>query len=409
MRQAPSGISFSDLVKSAERLVDTIPHRDDLSRLVLELSAAITNELGARLGVTGGRVYERVEGGGAYGLVDSFGRASSPEDPPLLLRDYPPVETCCLEGVVYMESDDPSLDRELENALGVGRFAAIEVDGEEFLLAFDLDEEQDREGSLLSLGILRYAINQKIRRERMDDVLRQARDIQSSILPRRVPAYGSFDVAGRNDPLETVGGDFYDFIPISDKILGVAIADVCGHGLPAALQVRDIYVGMRMGLGRDYKIVRTVERLNGIIHQSILTSRFVSMFYGELELNGNFLYVNAGHPPPFHLSAAGEVSFLESGGVVLGPVPDATYERGFVALSPGDLLVLYTDGIVEAVGAAEEEYGVDRIVSVARRHRLGSSQEIVDSVFSDVESFSTDDQASDDRTVVVVRYPELSS
>ncbi len=89
--------------------------------------------------------------------------------------------------------------------------------------------------------------------------------------------------------MESVGGDFYDYIPITDKILGLAIADVSGHGLPAALQVRDIYMGLRMGMARDFKIVRTVERLNQIIHKSTLTSRFVSMFYGELERNGVLL------------------------------------------------------------------------------------------------------------------------
>ena len=102
-----------------------------------------------------------------------------------------------------------------------------------------------------------------------------------------------------------MGGDFYDYIPISEKILGLTIADVTGHGLPAALQVRDIYMGLRMGLGREYKIVHTMERLSSIIHRSTTTSRFVSLFYGELELNGNFLYVNAGHPHRFIIDIDG--------------------------------------------------------------------------------------------------------
>ena len=173
---------------------------------------------------------------------------------------------------------------------------------------------------LFSLGVLRYAINQKLRQERMEEVFEQARKIQASILPRRVPVYGAFELYGQSRPMEKVGGDFYDYIPITDKILGLAIADVSGHGLPAALQVRDIYMGLRMGLSRDFKIVRTVERLNTIIHKSTLTSRFVSMFYGELEPNGVFIYVNAGHPPPFHLAANGEVRFLDEGGAVLGPL-----------------------------------------------------------------------------------------
>ena len=402
----PIGSEFSDLLKRADRLVADIPRQPDLGRTVLDVAEVVTRELGVRLGVSGGRVYRRAEEGESYQIRGTFGAAHPIDNPPLVPPDYAPVATLRQDGTVYMEADDPRLDRELENALGAARFAAIEVGEGEFLIAFDLDAARERDEAVLSLAILRHSINQKIARERMDDALREARKIQQSILPRKVPAYGRFDLAGRNEPMETVGGDFFDFIPLSPKIMGIAIADVSGHGLPAALQVRDIYMGLRMGLGRDYKIVRTVERLNRIIHESILTSRFVSMFYGELEANGNFLYVNAGHPPPFHLSAGGDVTFLESGGVVLGPLADAVYERGFVLVQPGDLLVLYTDGIIEArPRGGRDEYGVDRLVEVVRRFRLKPAQEVSEAVFADVKRFTDSDAASDDRTVVVVRYP----
>jgi phosphoserine phosphatase RsbU/P len=292
--------------------------------------------------------------------------------------------------------------------LGVERFAALELGSEQYILAFDVAPGHDRDDVLLSLGILRHAINQKIRQDRMEGIFRQARKIQSSILPKRAPAYGRFDIAGRTDSMEQVGGDFFDYIPVTDKILGLAIADVSGHGLPAALQVRDIYVGLRMGTARDLKIVRTVERLNNIIHQSTLTSRFVSMFYGELELNGTFIYVNAGHPAPFHLSAAGEARFLEHGGPVLGPIADASYERGFVNLHPGDLVVLTTDGILETErrrAGAREEFGSEQVLEVTRQHRERPAAEIVAAIFDSVEKWSGGRAAKDDRTVVVVRYP----
>jgi sigma-B regulation protein RsbU (phosphoserine phosphatase) len=217
---------------------------------------------------------------------------------------------------------------------------------------------------------------------------------------------------GRSEPMETVGGDFYDYIPVTDKILGLAIADVSGHGLPAALQVRDIYMGLRMGLARDFKIVRTVERMNRIIHRSTLTSRFVSMFYGELELNGVFIYVNAGHPPPFHLAADGTVTHLEAGGPVLGPLSEASYERGFVIMKPGDMLVFYTDGILETLGRSTpadggplEEYGLERLLAVARTHPGKASQAVAEAVFADVEAWSRGAPADDDRTVMIVTYP----
>jgi sigma-B regulation protein RsbU (phosphoserine phosphatase) len=175
-------------------------------------------------------------------------------------------------------------------------------------------------------------------------------------------------------------------------------------------------MGLRMGLARDFKIVRTVERMNRIIHRSTLTSRFVSMFYGELELNGVFIYVNAGHPAPFHLSADGTMRFMEEGGPVLGPLAEATYERGFVVMKPGDLLVFYTDGIVEAAGresaaaadaepATPEEYGCDRLLATARENRTKPARAVVEAIFESVEAFTGGAPPEDDRTVVVVTYP----
>ena len=325
---------------------------------------------------------------------------------------YAPIQVVLADGAVYMEADDPRIDRNLEEKLGVVQFAAIELGNEEFILSFDLVPGCLRDDVLISLGVIRHAINQKLTEARMQGVFDEARKIQTSILPRRIPIYGGFDMFGLIRPMESVGGDFYDYIPITDKILGIAIADVSGHGLPAALQVRDVYVGLRMGMARDFKIVRTVERLNQIIHKSTLTSRFVSMFYGELEPNGVFIYVNAGHPPPFHLSAAGEVRYLEEGGAVLGPVSDATYERGFVRMNPGDALVLYTDGMIEATpddSADAMEFGVERLVEIANNMKGRSSREIAEAMMAAVATYRGDEEAQDDRTVVVITYPPTPS
>jgi hypothetical protein len=234
--------------------------------------------------------------------------------------------------------------------------------GEDYILAFNVAPGYHRDDVLFSLGILRHSLNQKLREERIQGIFREARKIQASILPKRTPGLRPFDIAGRTSPWRAWAATSTTSCPLSDKILGMAIADVSGHGLPAALQTRDIYMGLRMGLGRDFKIVRTVERLNRIIHESTLTSRFVSMFYGELERHGVFIYVNAGHPPPYYLGADGEPP-LDEGGTVLGPLADATYERGFVTMRPGDLLVLYTDGVTETRGRNAEA----RVGGVRRR------------------------------------------
>lgn len=396
-----------ELLKRVERALSKVPQDEAVEPTLIHLVEAVIASLGTELGLSGGRVYRREAGG--YRLVSAFGAASMPDDAVVLRLDYPPVEECLREGIICFAADDPRLARELEDRIEVSGFAAIAVDHERYLLSFDLMEENDRDSVLLILGIVRHGIVQRIRQERVHDVYREARRIQASILPRRTPKFADFDIAGRNDPMETVGGDYFDFIQVSPKILGLAIADVTGHGLPAALQVRDVYIGLRMGLGRDFKIVSTVERLARLIHESTLSSRFVSMVYGELEINGNFLYVNAGHPPPFRLSGEGEISLLEAGGVVMGPLPEASYERGFVRLSPGDLVVFYTDGIVEAScddATAPEEFGLERLIELVRRERHRSAAEIIERIFLALDLHCHGVRAGDDRTVMVVRYPD---
>jgi sigma-B regulation protein RsbU (phosphoserine phosphatase) len=400
-------VDYRSLFKKVETFVEEIDRHGDIAHTIHEVAQGIVTNFREELGIYGGRLYRRV--GKDYTLQATFGDAKEVPEGTLVPASYPPIEKLLEGRTVFMRRNDPDVDRSLERLLGVQEFAAIEVADGQYILAFNIVPEVAEQEVLYSLGILRHAINQKVGRERLKSIFDEAKEIQASILPTRSPDYGNYDVHGRSEPMETVGGDFFDYIPITDKILGVAVADVSGHGLPAALQVRDIYTGLRMGMARDFKIVRTVERLNGIIHQSTLTSRFVSMFYGELELNGLFIYVNAGHPPPFLLRADGSKVDLEEGGLILGPVKDATYERGFVTLRPGDLVVMYTDGITETTGlpsAAEEEYGVGRLVELVRENRHRTAKEIVDEVFTDLGRFCTGCPPQDDRTVVVLRYPE---
>jgi len=411
-KQEIDPVNYRELIRRVERAVAAIGETEDLAGMVYSLIQTAIHDFRDELGIYGGRLYQR--DGKEVVLLHTFPDAK-PLPPGLRVpRSYPPIELAEIDGVVYLEADDPSLDPELEEHLGVKEFACISVGDGAYVLAFNVAPGRQRDDILFSLGILRHAINQRLRHERLRDVFREARKIQQSILPRRVPEFGTFDVASRSDPMKGVGGDYYDYIPISDKILGLAVADVTGHGLPAALQVRDIYTGLRMGTSRDFKMVRTVERLNKIIHQSTLTSRFVSLVYGELELNGNFIYVNAGHPPPFLVRADGSWKELKEGGPVLGPLPDAAYARGFVHLDPGDMLVLYSDGIVETLGwgpgdprltGGMEEYEGERLRQVVLSHRKEGARAVVDAIFADLDEFSAGRPAGDDRTVTVVAFP----
>ncbi|MEM7584803.1 MAG: PP2C family protein-serine/threonine phosphatase [Acidobacteriota bacterium] len=408
MTSKPVVVDHRALMHRVQEIVNAVVRGDEETVTVHLAADQIISRLRDELGIWGGRLYER--DGDDYVLRATFPDAQAVEHEIRIPRTYAPIELCLMRGSIYMTADDPRVDRELEAALGVKEFAAVEVGNEQYLLGFDVEPGSDRNDVLFSLGAVRHSINQRIHHEHVDEMFRQARQIQLSILPREPPRLENFDIAGRSDSLESVGGDLYDYIPISDKILGLAIADASGHGLPAALQVRDIYVGLRMGLSRDYKIVRTLQRLNSIIHGSTLTSRFVSMFYGELERNGVLIYINAGHPPPFHLSADGKVSYLTEGGAVLGPLPDTTYDRGYVQLRPGDVLVSYTDGITETpeAGASyldQSEFGIERLLNVVREHQGQPAKEIVEAIFARVDEWSGGATPQDDRTVIVVAYP----
>jgi sigma-B regulation protein RsbU (phosphoserine phosphatase) len=364
-----------------------------------KLAHVIATNFRDELGITGGRIYE-ARGDDRFQLIDRFGVAHESVLGITVPRNYRPIELVLENGVVVMDPTDPGVDPVLEGKLGASRFAAIAAGDEDYIISFDVAPALSREDILFSLNLIRYVINQKLRAQRYESIIVEAQRIQASILPQRVPQYAGFDIWGKTVPAEIVSGDFYDFIPISDNILGVAIADGSGHGLPAALVVRDIYMGLRMATDRDFKIVRTMQKLNHIIHRSRLTTKFVSCFYGELETGGILIYSNAGHNPPFVL-ATNKVEYLRNGGPILGPTPDATYTRGFAKLDHGDLLCLYSDGIVEAHDQHDREFGLDRLLRVVKLNRTRTAQEIGQEVLARVARWGR--EGEDDRTIVIVK------
>lgn len=392
--------SRKSLFRKVEKAIQTIEKSVDVASTVASAAGAVIENFQDDLGVRGGRLYERRDH--TYEITRTFGDVKPVPSGLSVPDDYPPIENVIDNGVVVLDLNAPGVDRAFEEKIGADRFAAIAVGDDKFILSFSVDPGANDEDLLVSLGILRHAVDQKIRQERMETLLQEARQIQTSILPKRLPRFGTFDIAARSEPAEIVGGDFYDLIPMSDQIMGLAIADASGHGLPAALQVRDVYTGLRMGVARDFKIVRTVERLNRIIHESRLTSKFVSLFYGELEASGNFIYVNAGHNPPL-LVREREAVLLRQTGMVLGPSRDAAYSRGFVTMDVGDVLILYTDGIVEAGEAGEREFGLDRLKRVVVEARRATADEILSAILREVARFTRGAVAQDDRTLLVVR------
>ena len=386
--------------RKLEKTLGAIERSQDVTRMLSEALVSIVRDFHEELGIVGGRLYERK--GSRYILTHQTGKSRAPIGYKIPIH-YAPIKKLIESGYLLMRESDPGFDPRIEKVMGVRVFAAILVGAEdEYAISFTLRGKINEGRTSYALNTIRHVINLKLREQALVDLLLEAREIQISLLPKTQPKTKEFDIHGRSVPAEVVGGDLYDYIPVSEWTLGLAIADASGHGLPAALQARDVIIGLRMGMVEDLKIVKTLEKLNRVINHSALASKFVSLFYGELDVNGNFIYSNCGHPPPllYHREKFHE---LTEGGPVLGPSLGVRYMRGYVALRPGDVVVLYTDGLSEATDSADVEFGTDRIRRLVAENAGRSAADIVDRLFQAVQNYSGLTTPRDDQTVVVVK------
>ena len=240
-------------------------------------------------------------------------------------------------------------------------------------------------------------------KRRQDSDLALARSVMADLLPHDTPALDGFDISGAHRTSLAVGGDYYEFIPLGEDRWGVVIADVVGKGLPAALLVAATRASIWALVGRDLAVRTVLRQANRFFHESAQDGRYVTLFYMVLDVPARqLLYVNAGHVPPVLLRADGTVELFEDGGVPLGLFGAPRYTEGHAALGDGDVLALYTDGIVEAMDAEGEEYGRDRVIDVLRRTRESSATEISNALVQDVTRFDAG-ASRDDRTLLIIK------
>lgn len=274
------------------------------------------------------------------------------------------------------------------------------------ILFFFLDTGWQFDELDFSLNTVRAAVGARLFDARARGNVREAAEIQQSLL-EEPPDFPGFDLAARSVAADEVGGDFYDFHDFEGDMLGVAIGDASGHGLPAALLVRDVVTGLRMGIEKELKVATVFAKLNRVIHRSNLSSRFISVFYAELEADGNLVYVNAGHPPPLIFTRERDGSSLtldlSIGGTVVGPLPEVEFRRGFARLRPGEVLVMCTDGVLERRDDGGEFFGDDRLKAAVRAAIDGTAEEILERVFGEAYRFGLERAWEDDATLVVLR------
>jgi phosphoserine phosphatase RsbU/P len=259
----------------------------------------------------------------------------------------------------------------------------------------------------LEVARLTAAIGREMaQRERLNRELEIAREVQEHLFPQHLPSVPGMDYCGRCQPAREVGGDYYDFLELPEGKLGVAIGDVSGKGIGAALMMANLEASLRGQASVGHALAELMRRVNSLVYDASSASRYATFFYAEYDPRSRQLsYVNAGHNPPVILrkSAAACHTFrLETGGPVIGLLPQGCYQQGSFALKPGDLIVLFTDGVSESMNARNEEWGEDELIELAKTcHGLPAS-EVMTRILAAAEAFAAGAPQHDDITLVVL-------
>jgi sigma-B regulation protein RsbU (phosphoserine phosphatase) len=241
-----------------------------------------------------------------------------------------------------------------------------------------------------------------------------ASDVQRRLLPDAPPQTDCADFAAISVPARRIGGDYYDFVALRDRALGIALADVSGKGVAAALIMSVVQASLRIISSEgDVPLPRLVARMNQFVHRSTPASKYATFFYAQLDPHGRQLrYVNAGHNAPFLLragrqstvgSASAEIEQLSVGGTIVGMFPEMNYDEATVELAPGDVLLAFTDGVPEAHSPENEEFGEERLQVLLRQTAHLPATEISARLFDGLKDWIGEAEQYDDLTFIVMK------
>ncbi|HUI77629.1 MAG TPA: PP2C family protein-serine/threonine phosphatase [Bryobacteraceae bacterium] len=229
-------------------------------------------------------------------------------------------------------------------------------------------------------------------------------DVQQRFMQYNAPSIDTLDYCARCRQVHDLGGDCYDFLHLGDNRLAFAVGDASGKGLAAALMIANVQSSLRTAAlfsGSDTEAV--LEAVNRQVHASSSADRYATLFYGVFEAATRTLrYVNAGHNPPIVMRRDGSADWLEAGGAPVGMFADWPYEEGSVQLNKSDVILAYTDGVVEAVSPCGEEWGLEGMRRAAAQSRARSAEDLVSAIFAAMDEFSGGRQ-TDDATAVVLQ------
>ncbi len=408
--------------KRLYRTLETVASKrfDSDKELLIEVAEQLLKN--SEINITGGRIWQLDVERKAYSLMYQTGNVQR-INPDFLLEiiEYPVFDVISVERTVLANETNKVLIKKgifKYSASGIGQRSKINGKSYyKYILAVNsvsIDEDLR-----YALNIVATVLTQKINERKLIDSrknliadLDKAKELQKSILPEHELSFYGYELFGVTIPAEILGGDFFDYLRIGDdeSRLGITVGDAASKGLSAAAEAMYISGAVRMASTFQIKISPLFYRMNELINKIFADDRFTSLFYAEIsnDKKGLCLYANGGHNPPIFIKdSTKEITYLEPTGPLLGPAPHSKYDTDSINFSVGDVLVIYSDGIVESANEKFELYEEKRLENIIRKSMHLTPREICYAILDDVQKFSTSNSKyQDDKTLVVIKKKE---
>ncbi len=368
--------------------------------------------------VIGGRLWKLETEMQGYSLLYQTGNVQQINpDFVLLISENPIFELISKERTVLADETNKYLKKKgifKYSASGIGSKKSIDDKPfYEYMIAVNSTEVEEELRN--NLNVIATLLTSKIKERRVADSrkeimidLDEAKKLQKSILPDHEYQFKDYDIFGVTVPAKTMSGDYFDYLEFGsdDQRLGIVVGDAASKGASAAAEAMYISGAIRMAVKFEIKISALLNNLNKIINKIFSDDRFTTLFYGEItnNKNGLFLYGNAGHNPPIFYSAQkDEIKYLDTTGPLLGPAPNSKYHTSSINIKVGDILVIYSDGIVEAADVNFDFYEEKKLEAVIRDNKDLKPKDIVLKILEDVSKFSENGKYNDDKTLVIIK------
>ncbi len=393
------------LIRAGRELAGHRP-LDELFKVIMDLSVEAVNAgRGVLMTIEGGELRLRAHRGDGFRISHTVRDRVLNEKASLLVRDAR-IDQALRDPISIVEGQVRSL-------MAVPLQTNDRVIGLIYVDTPHLIREFSRE-DLNLLTVMANVAAIRIEHARLNEIeaaeralakeLEQAAQIQKGLLPANPPAPAGLDIAGKTTSCRTVGGDYFDYLAFPDGRVAMLVGDVAGKGMPASLLMSSLQARVQVLFEEGDDLARKIGRLNKAICAHCPDNRFITLFMAVANpQTGELVYTNAGHNPPLLICASGEVKHLAEGGVILGIMPAAVYKETRVEMRAGDVLVMYSDGVTEAVNPDDEDFGEVRLGELVARLRGRKATEIVQAIESAVHDWTQGAPAADDVTVVVAR------